>query len=148
MIHRSKKSTNSVLGVVAWRFRSQRSTCLQRNLIYTGTTRGKKLVLLVGQKKALGIAVRNDRPQRRYSGLLSRLRFVSYQKSSSGFFQQARNPDQNYRAHKRDNDGTYHAASRPDSQKSKDPATHNAAEDSENDVHEHAVATTLHNLTS
>ena len=28
----------------------------------------------VGQKKALGIAVRNDRPQRRYSGLLSSLR--------------------------------------------------------------------------
>src|ERR1019366_10739774 len=108
----------------------------------------QRRLLLVGQKKALGIAVRNDRPQRRYSGLLSRLRFVSCQRSSSGSFQPSRNPDQNYRAHKRDNDGTYHAASRPDSQKSKDPATHNAAEDSENDVHEHAVATTLHNLTS
>jgi hypothetical protein len=107
----------------------------------------QRLLVLIGQKKALGIAVHNDRPQRRYSGLLSRLRFVSYQKSSSGFFQQARNPDQNYRAHKRDNDGTYHAAARPDSQKSKDPTTHNAAEDSENDVHQHAVATTLHNLT-
>ena len=31
-------------------------------------TRGKRLLVLVGQKKALGIAVRNDRPQRRYSG--------------------------------------------------------------------------------
>jgi exodeoxyribonuclease V alpha subunit len=46
---------------------------LQRNLIYTAITRGKKLVVLVGQKKALAIAVRNDRPQRRYSGLLASL---------------------------------------------------------------------------
>ena len=47
---------------------------LQRNLIYTGITRGKRLLVLIGQKKALGIAVRNDRPQRRFSGLLSSLR--------------------------------------------------------------------------
>ena len=33
---------------------------LQRNLIYTGITRAKRLLVLVGQKKALGIAVRND----------------------------------------------------------------------------------------
>jgi len=46
---------------------------LQRNLIYTGITRGKRLLVLIGQKKALGIAVRNDRPQRRYSGLLASL---------------------------------------------------------------------------
>jgi hypothetical protein len=31
-------------------------------------------VVLIGQKKALGIAVHNDRPQRRYSGLLASLR--------------------------------------------------------------------------
>jgi exodeoxyribonuclease V alpha subunit len=47
---------------------------LQRNLIYTGITRGKKLLVLVGQKKALGIAVRNDKTQRRYSGLLASLK--------------------------------------------------------------------------
>lgn len=47
---------------------------LQRNLIYTGVTRGKRLLVLIGQRKALGIAVRNDRPQRRYSGLLTSLR--------------------------------------------------------------------------
>jgi exodeoxyribonuclease V alpha subunit len=47
---------------------------LQRNLIYTGITRGKRLLVLVGQRKALAIAVRNDRPQRRYSGLLASLR--------------------------------------------------------------------------
>ena len=33
----------------------------QRNLIYTGITRGKRLLVLIGQKKELGIAVRNDR---------------------------------------------------------------------------------------
>jgi hypothetical protein len=41
---------------------------------YTGITRGKRLLVLIGQKKALGIAVRNDRPQRRYSGLLASLK--------------------------------------------------------------------------
>jgi hypothetical protein len=35
---------------------------------------GKKLVVLIGQEKALGIAVHDDRPQMRYSGLLSSLR--------------------------------------------------------------------------
>jgi hypothetical protein len=34
----------------------------------------QRLLVLIGQKKALGIAVRNDRPQRRYSGLLGSLR--------------------------------------------------------------------------
>lgn len=47
---------------------------LQRNLIYSGIMRGKRLVVLIGQKMALGIAVHNDRPQRRYSGLLAGLR--------------------------------------------------------------------------
>ncbi len=47
---------------------------LQRNLIYTGITRGKRLLVLVGQKKALGTAVRNDGTQRRYSGPLASLK--------------------------------------------------------------------------
>ncbi len=47
---------------------------LEEARIYTGITRGKRLLVLIGQKKALGIAVRNDRPQRRYSGLLASLR--------------------------------------------------------------------------
>jgi exodeoxyribonuclease V alpha subunit len=42
---------------------------LQRNLLYTGITRGKKLVVLVGQKKAIAIAVRNLSGRRRYSKL-------------------------------------------------------------------------------
>ncbi len=42
---------------------------LQRNLIYTAITRGKALVIVVGQRKALAAAVRNDRLRERVSGL-------------------------------------------------------------------------------
>jgi exodeoxyribonuclease V alpha subunit len=42
---------------------------LRRNLIYTGITRGKKLVVVVGQRKALGIAVRSSGDQHRWSKL-------------------------------------------------------------------------------
>jgi exodeoxyribonuclease V alpha subunit len=43
---------------------------LHRNLIYTGVTRGKKLVVLLGTKKAMAIAVKNDEVKQRYTGLL------------------------------------------------------------------------------
>jgi ATP-dependent exoDNAse (exonuclease V) alpha subunit len=46
---------------------------LQRNLLYTGVTRGKRLVVLVGQKKAIAIAVRNVSGRRRWSKLDERL---------------------------------------------------------------------------
>ncbi|MDF2578018.1 MAG: recd1 [Chlamydiales bacterium] len=42
---------------------------LHRNLLYTAVTRGKKLVVLIGNKKALAIAVKNDTVKQRYSGL-------------------------------------------------------------------------------
>jgi len=42
---------------------------LHRNLLYTGVTRGKKLVILVGQKKALATAVHNEEPLLRHTGL-------------------------------------------------------------------------------
>ena len=42
---------------------------LRRNLLYTGVTRGKRLVVLVGQKKAVAIAVRNASGRRRWSKL-------------------------------------------------------------------------------
>jgi exodeoxyribonuclease V alpha subunit len=53
---------------------------LQRNLIYTGITRAKRLLVVIGQRKALGIAVRNDQSRKRYSGLLSSLNPLSRQK--------------------------------------------------------------------
>jgi len=46
---------------------------LQRNLLYTGVTRGRRLVVLLGSKKALGMAITNDRPIRRYTQLAARL---------------------------------------------------------------------------
>ncbi len=42
---------------------------LYRNLIYTGITRGKKLVVLVGSKKAVAMAVKNDKAVKRFTGL-------------------------------------------------------------------------------
>ena len=48
---------------------TQHYTMLKRNLLYTGMTRGKKLVVLVGQKKAIGIAVRGIQGRRRWSKL-------------------------------------------------------------------------------
>jgi exodeoxyribonuclease V alpha subunit len=68
------KSQGSEFPAVVIPIATQHYMLLQRNLIYTGITRGKKLVVLIGQKKAMAIAVRNDRPQRRYSGLLACLR--------------------------------------------------------------------------
>jgi exodeoxyribonuclease V alpha subunit len=47
---------------------------LQRNLLYTAVTRGKKLVVLVGTKKALGMAVRRADTGQRFSALSRRLR--------------------------------------------------------------------------
>jgi len=46
---------------------------IQRNLLYSGVTRGKKLVVLIGTKKALAIAVRNDKTLKRYTRLRDRL---------------------------------------------------------------------------
>ena len=48
---------------------TQHYVMLQRNLLYTGVTRGKRLVVLVGQKKAIAIAVRNVSGRRRWSKL-------------------------------------------------------------------------------
>jgi ATP-dependent exoDNAse (exonuclease V) alpha subunit len=44
---------------------TQHYIMLQRNLLYTGITRAKKYVVLVGTKKALAIAVKNNKPQLR-----------------------------------------------------------------------------------
>ena len=52
----------------------QHYAMLQRNLLYTGVTRGKRLVVLVGQKKAVAIAVRNVSGRRRWSKLQEWLR--------------------------------------------------------------------------
>jgi exodeoxyribonuclease V alpha subunit len=48
----------------------------QAELIYTGITRGKRLVVLVGQKRALAMAVKGKETERRYSKLAEWLRGV------------------------------------------------------------------------
>jgi exodeoxyribonuclease V alpha subunit len=53
---------------------TQHYAMLQRNLLYIGVTRGKRLVVLVGQKKAIAIAVRNVSGRQRWSKLNEWLR--------------------------------------------------------------------------
>ena len=52
---------------------TQHYLLLQRNLLYTAVTRGKRLVVLVGTRKALAIAVRNTKTQQRFTLLKRRL---------------------------------------------------------------------------
>jgi exodeoxyribonuclease V alpha subunit len=63
------KSQGSEYPAVVIPVMTQHYAMLQRNLLYTGVTRGKKLVVLVGQKKAVAIAVRNVSGRRRWSKL-------------------------------------------------------------------------------
>jgi exodeoxyribonuclease V alpha subunit len=67
------KSQGSEFPAVVIPLATQQYLLLQRNLVYTGITRGKKLVVVVGQRKALAIAVRNNKTEQRFSGLLARL---------------------------------------------------------------------------
>jgi exodeoxyribonuclease V alpha subunit len=68
------KSQGSEYPAVVIPVMMQHYPMLQRNLLYTGVTRGKKLVVLVGQKKAVAIAVRNVSGRRRWSKLQEWLR--------------------------------------------------------------------------
>ncbi len=67
------KSQGSEYPVVVMPLLTQHYLLLQRNLLYTAITRGKKLVVIIGTKKALGIAIRNNRQQLRYTRLKERL---------------------------------------------------------------------------
>jgi len=67
------KSQGSEFPAVVIPLATQQYLLLRRNLVYTGITRGKKLVVVVGQRRALPIAVRNNRTEQRFSGLLARL---------------------------------------------------------------------------
>lgn len=63
------KSQGSEYPAVVIPILMQHYMMLQRNLLYTGVTRGKKLVVLVGQKKAVAMSVRNSSSKRRWSKL-------------------------------------------------------------------------------
>ncbi len=68
------KSQGSEYPVIIMPVLTQHYMLLQRNLLYTGITRAKKLAVLVGSKKALAIAVRNTRAEDRYTFLDGRLK--------------------------------------------------------------------------
>jgi exodeoxyribonuclease V alpha subunit len=53
---------------------TQHYMLLQRNVLYTAITRGIKVVIMVGTQKALNIALSNDKPQKRLSGLSFRIK--------------------------------------------------------------------------
>ena len=68
------KSQGSEFPAVVMPMMTQHYMMLQRNLLYTGVTRAKRLVVLVGTPRAVAIAVNNNRIADRYSGLSERLR--------------------------------------------------------------------------
>jgi exodeoxyribonuclease V alpha subunit len=67
------KSQGSEFPVVVIPLAMQQYMLLERNLVYTGITRGKKLVVLAGETKALRVAIRKNNTHGRHSGLLVRL---------------------------------------------------------------------------
>jgi exodeoxyribonuclease V alpha subunit len=67
------KSQGSEYPVVVIPLATQHYPMLARNLLYTGVTRGKQLVVVIGQPRALAIAVRNVRATQRLTNLASRL---------------------------------------------------------------------------
>jgi exodeoxyribonuclease V alpha subunit len=78
------KSQGSEYPAVVIPVLTQHYAMLQRNLLYTGVTRGKRLVVLVGQRKAIGIAVRNLSGRRRWSKLKEWLSQVEEQNNMRG----------------------------------------------------------------
>ncbi len=70
------KSQGSEFGCIIMPVITQHYIMLHRNLLYTAVTRAKNMVVLVGTRKALGLAVRNVRHDKRLSSLAERLRNV------------------------------------------------------------------------
>src|SRR5205823_13482316 len=67
------KGQGSEYPAVVLPLHTQHFVMLQRNLLYTGITRGRKLVVVVGSRKALSMAVQRQDTTRRYSALSRRL---------------------------------------------------------------------------
>ena len=67
------KSQGSEYPAVIVPIMTQHFALLQRNLLYTALTRGKKLVIITGTERALEIAIENNRQANRFSGLAYRI---------------------------------------------------------------------------
>ena len=70
------RSQGSEYPVVVMPLMTQHRMMLQRNLLYTAITRAKKLVVLVGDRRAVGMAVNNNKVSERYTGLKMRLQTI------------------------------------------------------------------------
>jgi len=70
------KSQGSEYPAVVIPLATQHYTLLERNLVYTGVTRGKSLVVIIGQTKALWIAINNSDSRQRLTKLAERLRLL------------------------------------------------------------------------
>ena len=70
------KSQGSEFPCIVIPLHSQHYLMLRRNLLYTGVTRGKKLVVLMGSKRALNMAVRRADAGQMYTALRKRLREI------------------------------------------------------------------------
>lgn len=70
------KSQGSEYPAIVFPLLSQHYVMLQRNLIYTAVTRGKRLVVIVGSKKALAMGIKNDRIMKRYTFLAERMKSI------------------------------------------------------------------------
>lgn len=70
------KSQGSEYPAVVLPLLTQHYMMLQRNLLYTAVTRGKKLVVIIGTKKALAMSIKNNKQQMRHTRLKERLREV------------------------------------------------------------------------
>lgn len=68
------KSQGSEYPIVVLPFMMTHFVMLQRNLLYTAVTRAKKVLVLVGERKAIGYAIRNQKPNERNTRLHVRLR--------------------------------------------------------------------------
>jgi exodeoxyribonuclease V alpha subunit len=67
------KSQGSEYPCIVMPLMTQHYLMLQRNLVYTAITRARRLAVIVGQQRALAMAVANDRPRRRFTRLAQRL---------------------------------------------------------------------------
>ena len=70
------KSQGSEYPIVVMPFMMSHYIMLQRNLLYTGVTRAKKIMVLIGQKKAVSYAIRNNKAVERNTRLEERLKEI------------------------------------------------------------------------
>ncbi|MBR1691773.1 MAG: ATP-binding domain-containing protein [Lachnospiraceae bacterium] len=75
------KAQGSEYPIVVMPFMMTHYVMLQRNLLYTGVTRAKQVLVLIGEKKAVHYAIRNHQATQRNTRLAERLQGVSQKKA-------------------------------------------------------------------